>query len=294
MFAKKDFTNIEALMILYAVKIYNSKRNAAKYLNISLETIDKYLKSLEADLNTKLIISNVRGCSVTPCAEVILKNVHFLKECLQNLEQLRARQNEMNGNVYVTCDLSARSIIQEGSIKTLYQKYPNINLCIDNVIGKSDINESYYDICLSYDLPQRKDLNLIATKEIANAFFASKDYLKNHTVPQTLEEVMKNHRLIVRKEIWPEIQKTIALSEILWKGVSVMNNTFIVNDVTSSGGGIGILPSYLKKRENNLVCLEHLKCSAQNTLYLVSQQSRKDIPKIRAVLDFYKQIIQNL
>ena len=43
MFGKKDLTNIEGIMMLYAVKTYASKRHAARYLNVSLDTLDKYI-----------------------------------------------------------------------------------------------------------------------------------------------------------------------------------------------------------------------------------------------------------
>ena len=68
----------------------------------------------------------------------------------------------------------------------------------------------------------------------------------------------------------------------------------MVNDVAVNGGGIGMMPFYSDKMEERLVCLDYLDCPTNNKLYLVSHKSRKDIPKVRVVLNYYKKMIESL
>ena len=72
------------------------------------------------------------------------------------------------------------------------------------------------------------------------------------------------------------------------------NSSFIINDMVSSGVGISILPISFAREDNNLVCLDNIKCDVYKTIYLLGQKTTKDIPKIRVVIDYYKELFKNL
>ena len=66
------------------------------------------------------------------------------------------------------------------------------------------------------------------------------------------------------------------------------------NNVTVNGGGIGVMPYYFNKIEKNLICLDNIECKITNTLYLTSPKNRKDVPKVKAIINYYKDLISNL
>ena len=294
MFSKKDLTTIEGIMMLNAVSEHSSKRLAAKYLNVSLDTLDKYLHMLEGELGTKLLIATGRGCALTKSGTQILKNIIPLKKCISNIYLLKEVDAHICGEVNVVYDVSVRGNFPSSCIRNLFKNYPEITLRIESMSGTPDMSLITHDICLSYQIPKGEDLVVICSRQIPCKFFASAEYLKLYSPPRTLQDLILNHRLILRQDNWNELNYFAQLDEKQCRGVSLTNSAFVVSDVAANGGGIGVMPYYQNKIENRLICLDNLECPTSNTLYLVSHKTRKDIPKVRAVLNYYKEIIDNL
>ena len=71
MLSKKDLLNLEGLFMLYAVKISDGKVMAAKNMNTSIDTLNKYLEILEHEMGSSLISVNDRRCSLTHYGEKV-------------------------------------------------------------------------------------------------------------------------------------------------------------------------------------------------------------------------------
>ena len=294
MYSKKDLSIIEGIMMLNAVKEHSSKRLAAKYLNVSLDTLDKYLHMLEGELGTKLLIATGRGCYLTKFGEQVLRNIILLKKCVNNICMMKEIDNHICGKVDIAYDINVRGNFPSNSIHNLFKKYPEITLQICSTIGVPDMSHINHDICLSYEIPKGEDLVVICSRTIPCKFFASSEYLKLNSRPQTLQDLILNHRLILRQDNWKDLNHFAQIDEKQCKGVSLTDSAFVVSDVAANSGGIGVMPYYQNTIEQRLVCLDNLECPAANTLYLISHKTRKDIPRVRAVLNYYKDIIDNL
>ena len=294
MFSKKDLTNIEGIMMLYAIKLQASKRNAAKYLNVSLDTLDKYIHILEEEIGVQVLIATGKGCNLTVQGEKIIQNIKYIQKCLDNIYELKVAEEKMKGEVHIVYDLNVHKAVCAKAIQDLYQQYPDIIICIDNVIGQPNMEDIRYDISLSYEIPKGDDLVVIASREIPCKFFATKEYLKTNSYPKDLYDLIKNHHLILMKNKWVDVSNQTYYKSKFCKGISFTNNEAVINDIVVNSGGIGMMPFYSAKIEKRLICLDYLDCPTNNTLYLVSHKSRKDIPKVRAVLDYYKKMIEKL
>jgi len=292
MFTKKDILNIESAIIIYTIKVTGSKRNAAKSMNMALDTIGKYTGNLEAELGSKLIEASEQGCVLTKLGEMVAFQVSVIQKCLQNIYALKAIEKGMKGDVYVACDQRINSHIHAVAIKRLCKNYPDIRLHIDNCNGFSDMTNAKYDIYLSYEIPKNDELAKINSREIPYKFFASQEYFKTNDYPKDMKDLLAHHHIIVRKEDWQKMRVTLSSKE--HKGIFFTDNPIIINDVACESGGIGIMPYYFKNTEKNLVCLENIDCKATNTIYLSSPKNRKDVPRVRAVLNYYKDLISNL
>lgn len=294
MFSKKDLTNIEGIMMLAAIKTHNSKRHAAKDLNVSLDTMDKYLRILEEEFGSKLLKTSGRGCFLTPQGEKILHNADPLKKCIENLYQIKNIEAETKGEVKVAYDLNVKATYHTEILKYLFSKYPEIDLCIDNISRRPDMENAEYDIYLSYDIPEGEDLVIISSKQVPFKFFATQKYIEQNNFPQNLEDLLNHHYLILRKDMWQKLSQNGTTYIKPQKRIVLTNSAFVVNDIAVNGYGIGIMPYYFKNLYKELVCLNNIECKTENTLYLISHKNRKDIPKVRVVLDFYKKMLKNL
>ena len=281
--------------MLYAVSKHSQKKGAAKSLNTSTDTLNKYLAGLENELGVKLVSASERGCSVTNSGEKVLDIATQVKDCLSQIYSVSPLTDEVSGEIRIIYDRNVRCNIYLRKMGEFYSQYPNLSFLTDvsdeEVI---DMSTQEYDIALSYDIPKGEDVVVVASKHTPCGFFVSADYLLHHPCPQSIDEMLNDHHMIMKKDAWKWLDNAAKIMQCAKRGMVLSNSTFVVNDAVMNGAGIGVMPLSFAKAGQKLVCLDHLPCSANSTIYLTSHQSVKDITKVRVVLDYYKHLLADL
>lgn len=295
MFNKKDKTILEGLMILGSIKRHTSKAGTAKALNTSVDTLNKYLSYLEIEFNAKLVSTTERGCSLTPDGIKLALLAEQLKNCLYQIYSAQiARTDTLSGEIRIAYDKNIRYSLQMRKIQEFYSAYPNLNIIIDTFDSTPDIVNLGYDICLSYGIPSGHDIVIIASREIPCGYFASACYLAAHPAPRNEEDLIQNHRLVLKKDNWNRIENGNSAFFPTGRKPFVSNSAFVITELVANNCGIAAMPLHFAKNRPGLVHLDQLKCASFATVYLTSQRFIKDIPKVRTALDYYKQLIKNI
>ena len=172
-----------------------------------------------------------------------------------------------------------------------FDKYADISLSIDAFDTISNWDKNNYDLGLSYDFPKDDDLVILSSKDISCGFFASRTYLLKHDMPKDLEDILQNHRLILKKEWLNRYGDNVKDVDCNKQGICLSNSNFVVNEMVLAGGGIGILPKIFAEQNNELIYLDKVECSFNSKVYLFARREVKDIPRVRAVIEYYKQIL---
>lgn len=290
MFSKRDLMNMEGIMMLHAIKKSAGKRNAAKYLHTSIDTLNKYLGNLETELGVKLVASDEKGCLLTPKGKKVVEIAEVIKGNLQQVYAVAPRDTDIKGEVRVAYDSNVRSNLYTLNLQSFLDKYPRLSIFMDSFYSTPDMSNLGYDISLSYSVPKGDDLVVITKRETPCCFYASKSYIENHGCPQTMDDILTNHRLVLKQDCWKWIKDGQMFFQKACKGLCVSNSTFVVNDIIMQGGGIGIMPANCILEGQGLVRLD-VPCVAVPTIYLVSHRTVKDLPKVRALLDYYKELL---
>lgn len=293
MFSKRDLMNMEGIMMLYAIKKSAGKRNAAKFLNTSIDTLNKYLNNLENELGVKLVSSYEKGCVLTEKGEKVVEIADVIKKNLQQAYAVVPSVNDVKGEVRIAYERDARSNMYV-YLGDVLEQYPDIALFIDTFDSAPDMTNMAYDICMSYTIPRGEDLVVIYTKKVPFGFFASSDYLTRHTYPKDRDDLLENHRLLVKNSGWWQTAEGKRMIQNAKKGVCFSNSTFVVNDLAISGSGVAVMPTNFVRGGHGMVCLDNIPCGVEATIYLTSHRSVKDIPKVRVILDNYKNMLEKL
>ncbi len=293
MFSKRDLMNMEGIMMLHAIKKSAGKRNAAKFLNTSIDTLNKYLNNLEQELGVKLVSSYEKGCILTEKGEKVVEIADAIKKHLQQAYAVAPIEDNVKGEVMIAYERDARSNMFV-SLAEMLEQYPDISLHIDTFDTAPDMTKMTYDICMSYNIPKGDDLVVVYSRKIPFGFFASSDYLAKHPYPQDKQDLMANHRLLVKNNGWWQTPEGKKMLQTAQKGICFSNSTFVINDLAISGTGVAIMPLNCVRGGNGMVCLDNIPCETTSTLYLISHRTIKDIPKVRVVLDYYKSILEKL
>lgn len=173
------------------------------------------------------------------------------------------------------------------------EKYPDISLenRISNNIPNMETLEA--DICLDFRPPSSPNLVLIAVKEIRCGLFTSQKYIDRYGVPKDVDDLINNHRICDKcnHELFVEGWKYV--KDNAKHLVYVTNSIFSMRSVLLSGLGIGIC-SFPSACENKSLLHVNLKgMDFSIPIYLLAHRDTKDMPRIRVVLDYIKDLFQN-
>jgi len=97
MLNKKDLTTLQGLFMLYAVKKFDGKVIAAKNINTSIDTLNKYLEMLENELACKLISVSDRKCVLTNFGEKIYSSSEKIISCLKHIQNIKTEKMHTKG-----------------------------------------------------------------------------------------------------------------------------------------------------------------------------------------------------
>ncbi len=292
MITKKDLNNLEGLFLLTAVAQTSGKRQAAQALNTSVDTINKYLSDFENEMGTKLLNTNSRGSSLTPSGKKMLEQAHKIKMILEDIYSERPSKTEIKGQVRVGIMLGICSTLLAGGLSDFFDKHPDLTIVSVTNNENLNSNDVSYEVGLAFDKPTRNDSVVLYTKELKFGFFASPEYLSRYGYPVDFEDMLNNFRLIVKVDNNGAPHRFKDLFNRA-KHISYASNTsFAINEVIRYGGGIGVLPLHFK--DQGFVCLDNIPCDISMTIYLFSTTALKDVPRVRTVINYYKDLLDKL
>lgn len=297
MITKKDISKLESLMLLSAFEEGTSKRQVADALNLSTDTLNKYLSDFEQDLGIKLLTSNGRGSMLTSHARSLLRLSQELKTILRSVDCVSSVRNKLCGTVRVGMSMAVSSVFSIKGINAFFDNYPDIK--IESIITEEqpDIQVQSVDVGITHAEPAGADLVIVGNCNLPCALYASPGYIARYGKPQNREDLFNNHRICGKLER----HSTVCGWNIkTWKEIfnSAKNISYLSNSnedllkAVHQDVGISLMPSVIG--QHGLVLIDNLGIDAVLKLYLVAHRQTKDIPKIRVVIDYYKGLLQNL
>lgn len=290
--SKKDISNIEGVFMVAAVAEHLGKKQAAAAMNTSVDTMNKYISDLENELGVKLLSSNGRGSIMTMNGRLIADKGKKIKSMLHEIYDVKPNNIEVKGEVRVGMSVGARSNLIPRDLGDLFDKYSELSIVFTHTYDVPNLNDMSYDIALIFDEPTGSDLVIIQEQKMECGFFASPRYLSQHGYPIDLEDMLQNYRVLSRTDGNHRIK---GWKDSLKKAKDICfqtNTAFDLADAITNGVGIGILP--MRYKSDGLVCLDNIKCEADLKIYLVAHKSSKDLPKNRAVIDYYRNLMRHL
>lgn len=290
----KDINLLQAICYLKVIEKYAGKKQAAQEFGVSIDTLNKYIDNLEQELGYKVLSSNVRGSFLTQRGQDLLQKSSILETMLDDIKSKAEDKKEISGEVRMAISSIAASAIFSKDLVSFQAQYPEIKLrhLIRNEDGQKTIPFSDVDIAISPILPKDSDVVIIFSKKIEFGFFAAPQYISKYGCPQNMDDLIEKHH-IVNKIGYEKYIK--GWEDILKKAKSnnfATNVSYYMYEVLKNGLGIGIMP--LRFKREGMLYLEHLPCQSDISLHLITHQGSKNIPKNRAVLNYYKNLLQEL
>ncbi len=291
MITKKDLNNLESIFLLSAIDYYEGKRKAAQALGTSVDTINKYVDSLEEELGTRLLLNTGRGSVLTPGAKGLVEHAGKIKEVLNDIYMGAADKEDVKGTVRIGLSESVAAMFPMMDCGFFMDKYPAVNLTFLLSMDKINFNNSGVDLLLSFDKPDGTDVVVVATANISLGFFASPEYLSKNGYPVDEDDMLKNHRLICKEG--NRLNPNLKLIYKRAKNLNLAaNSNYTIVQMVQSNMGIAMMPTIFKN--SGFVCLDNIPCEESFTLYLSAYRNTKDIQRVRLVLNFFKELMESM
>lgn len=286
-----QYEQLKLLAIFATVVEQNSFAAAARKLSSSRSRVSEQVAKLEQLLQVRLLQRTTRKLSLTNEGEQVYKHAVRLESVLKDVEVV-INSEVPSGRVALTVnhDIAHKFILPK--LAKLKQTYPQIDLDLLLEDQAQDLIMEHIDLAIRIGTP--KDSSLIARTLFKDSFalFASPEFLKQHYMPETIEE-LEGLPWLVLPQIF-ELNKLQALLnnkpvEIKPKQYQLCNSPFMLQRMVTQGLGVSLLlPSTVKQEveEGKLVRILP-ELTGEQMQFSVMYPSRKQLPKrTQTVIDF--------
>ena len=293
MLTKKDINKMSGLLYLLSVTQNKSKRKASESLSTSIDTLNKYISELEQDLGLKIFSNDGHGSIISPQGQEVLVLAEELNEILRRLNGIALSSNQIGGQVKIGVEEGVSQTLFNNKIIDFFMNYPDLHIvssCCENV---NQINLHTIDVLLSYTMPSSNTMSLCHSSVLPCGLFASKSYIDKFGFPNTLHELVNEHHFCENPNYIRQIQGWKEFRKLLRHISYSANSVYMVNNMVSAGGGIGLLP--LHHKHDNLLnigqCLTETGIDFSYNIHLLAHPKTLAYPKIAAVLNLLQQVM---
>ncbi len=288
----------DKLRIFHAVAEAGSFTHAGEKLNLSQSAVSRQISTLEESLGVTLFHRHARGLLLTEQGEMMHK---ASKEIFARLSMIEGRildsRKLPEGPLRITVAEFIGSTWLAPKLKKLRKEHPEIQLTIllDDRIYNLGMREA--DAAIRLHKPEQPDL---IQRQLATLNFhlcASKNYLENHDLPDSVRD-LKKHTLIGYPD---DVPAPFADPNWLFRIAGVdpeedynlvmMNSMYGIYQMVKQGTGIAALPDYLTHQDEDMeIILPDVERPGVD-MYFVYPEERRHSQRIGIFRDFLLKFI---
>lgn len=290
--------HLPGLLTFEAVARHLNFARAAAELSVTPTAVSRTIKSLEAQLNVRLLNRTTRSVSLTEAGNSLYAALApALAQIKDSLSQALLATDQPSGTVRLNSSYVAYRIFIEPHLTAFTEKFPliNVEISLDNQL--SDIVNSGFDIGIRMGKRVQNDMVAVQLGTVQKRIVvAAPDYFNKRAEPQTLEELLKHNCIRQRYSVggrffeW-KFQDQGQMVQIDVKGRFIFDEMRSVLDAAIQGQGIGfVFEDFAKQELASGVLRQILKrhCALDDAFHLYYPH-RKHMPgKLRAFVDFMR------
>lgn len=281
----------ELLRVLLETARAGGLRRAKLKLGLTQPTIGKKVDRLEQMMGVKLLVRTKTGVSLTPAGAELC-------QAAEEMELLADRAAngfgsplaKSAGRVTVAMTDAMAGYWLPRRLKRFHREHPNITLDIRIIDFGSevDLSKREADITVMYKYPTDLDVVVLQESVMELAPMCTAGFAEDWGVPMSIADV-RNFPVIAQPFHYHKVGSMRPWAEMLETHPMVVYRTTssIVSAMVSKMGiGISLQPVGVLDREERIVLLELDGFRCYLPFYLVSHKNVKDVPAVRAVLNY--------
>jgi DNA-binding transcriptional LysR family regulator len=260
---------------------------AARRLGVSKSIVSRRLVRLEAELGIQLLARTTRGATLTE-AGVTFRD-HAARACaeIDLARETLLPAGDLRGRLRVAAPLSFGPTHLAPVLAQLARRHPRLHVYCSYSDRFIDIVGEGFDCAIR--VGHLSDSNLIARRiaPIRGKLVASPEYLREHGIPESPEQLLAHESLMQGTETWvfTDGDKTIPVHP---QGRFKADNGLALAAAALAGLGIAALPEFLIEKElasGALVALMHGYPLTEIGLFIVQPPGHHPARKVRVLTE---------
>ena len=290
----------DKLRIFHTVAKSESFTGAGDVLNLSQSAVSRQISTLEESLGVVLFHRHARGLILTEQGEILQKATEEIANRLQLIEGKLADTRQLpEGPLTVTISDFLGTTWLAPRLGGFRESYPDIQLTVlfDERIFNIGMREA--DAAIRLHKPKQRDVIVRPLTTINFHICASKNYLKAHGTPKTVEDLKKHYLITFPPDALSPVEQPgwiLSLAETDQQdsnNILLMNSIYAIYKSVQADVGIAILPDYLINKNETLEVIlpEHQRPPVD--VFFVYAEERRNSKRINSFRDFLLKTIDD-
>lgn len=271
-----------------AVMQQGSLSGAARQLGATQPTIGRHITELEKALGVSLFVRSQSGFIATDIAHALVPHATEMASMAASMERVAKRQGEgVQGTVRISASEVIGVEVLPSILASLRREHPQ--LVIELVVSDEshDLLHREADIAVRMFRPKQTQLITRCVGNIALGFFAHKEYVAQHGMPQVMDDLLQ-HTLVGFDTLTDYIRGyaplfSLPLTRELFKYRT--DNTVAQLAMIRSGVGIGVCQVSLVENDPNIDQLFLGQSAFELEVWMTMHEDLKRSPACKAVFD---------
>lgn len=258
----------------------------ARQSGMKQSNLSNYLKELNAYFGTELFYRVHKGVQLTETGKQVFEIACGIEHTLYEIQNFSNSAHQVSGDLRLWASEGIGAMYISECLPEFYRQYPDVHLEIScSLDAPQNIHE--IDMAIVYQEPKQENAVIIHKGFLSFALYASKEYLSQSGYPKDLKDMIENHRICSRGNYckWHSWNEVITNAKHL---VTTTNSSGMLLSIVKEGVGISLLPICVAQKEDELMRLSKIPMVIDHPFWIISHKDTKDLPKVRALLDFIK------
>lgn len=290
---KWDNLNWDDAKYFLAVAREGQMLSAANRLGVSQAKLSRRIASLEQSFDAQLVIRSTSGCELTEDGVGLFATCERIElEFREATSRIREPESGVSGTVRIGTPDGFGIWFLAPRIHGLIEQYPDLRVQLVPIPRSFSLSQREADIAVMVGRPENGRLRARKLTDYSLSLYASRNYIKEHGAPSTLEE-MKGHKLVGYVEdliFSPALNFNAEISRD-WNSSLEISSAVGQLEAVRSGAGIGVMHDFMAGGRSNFVrVLPELNLT--RAYWSVWHESMKNTRRVRVVADFLDKIVK--
>ncbi|MTD54355.1 LysR family transcriptional regulator [Amycolatopsis pithecellobii] len=272
------------LLILLEVARSGRLTRAAEVLGLSHTTVARRIESLERVLGSKVLVRTTTGWDLTPLGRRALRTAEQLD---QALHELRTGDDDalLDDVVRLSTPDAFSVLVAAPAAARLRTRHPRLQIEIVSATRPAGTHRSGLDIEVVVGEPRVLRADAFKLASYTLGLFGSRDYLATHGAPESVRELTA-HGLVYFIPSMLQIDDLDVGRRVVPEMRDAVTSTHVFAHVaaTRAGAGLGLLPTFLAERHDDLVRVLPEEITGTVDYWLVTRTEALRRPAVAATV----------